>query len=214
MNTDTQTALNIDDDFLRICEQLAEESAADIRAQLPDLAALDLTHHLTAIGMCATVLTQSHVQDLAGGRYELIVRQGPMSDVSLVVQNPVGGNSSGINLRAVWRDVFYGALGQTALRPETAALLRAHAGSPLYDEHGGQVTGFYATLRSTLTAAPYTDVLLRLAHFPVLMLDLEARGTTGSRRATEREAQRRLTQMYGPQEGAAVPLGPVPTLDA
>lgn len=205
-------AAMIDDDFLRTFEHLARADAPAITALLPEIAAFPPHHHLVALGMAATIVTQSHMHALAGGRYRLIVRSRADHDVSLTVQSR--NSDSGISLRLIWNEVLYIGAEHSALRPETAALLQEHASSPLYAEEGDQVKGFYATLRETFTAQPYTNVLRRLAHLPVMLQDVGTEQGYSNTRKAEVEAQRRLALLYRPNEEIHVHLGEEPSLKA
>ena len=204
----------IDDDFIRTFERLAERSAPDIVTHLPELAEVPLHHHLIALGMSATVVTQGHMQALADGRYRLIVRSRTDHEVSLTVQNRSTGTSSGIGLRLIRNEVLYADPDRTALRPETAALLRAHAASDLYAEEGERITGFYATLRDALREEPYTSVLRMAAHTAVMFLDVEGEGQHTTPESIGNEAHKRLASLYQQTDVAPQYVSPQPALKA
>lgn len=190
--------------FLTAFQQLARESLPTICAELPFVPERTLTGLLVALGSAATILIQSHMQDLAPAHHTLVVRCSKGSDVSLVVEDPASGSVSGLTVWLIWCEVLFSAPNAPTLRPSTAALIREHALSPLYRNDEERLTGFYTALGDVFNEAPYSDLLRRLAHLPVLLLEVAAENPTSDPFMVEREAQRRLARLYGQKEEISV----------
>ncbi|MDP9765212.1 hypothetical protein [Deinococcus enclensis] len=180
---------------LNLMTRLAVRSAPDVQGHLPEVSPRTLRDLLIALGMASTVVVQQHVADFAQGRYDLTVESREDGSVWLCLKRRGVPTTTRLNLVNMWRQVMYEGDLQHA-RAETVTLVRELKDLPLVSEDG--TPGVNARLSDVLLQdAPFATLLRALAHLPVLLLDVEAQGRYGSRRSVEREAQRRLSALYG-----------------
>jgi len=206
------SAERIDDDFLRTYEHLARTCERAVAPLLPEVTASELHHLLVALGMAGTVVVQGHIQTLADNRYQLIVESGKGADTSLVVRSKRTNSQSGFNLRLIWTELLFDSPDHTELRSETVALLDGYLASSTHAGEGDRLTGFYSLLSTALREAPYDAGLRRIAHLPIMLLDVHAENRYGSPRGVDTEAQRRLGELYGRRREIAVSVLPSPVL--
>lgn len=183
---------------LNLMTRLAARSAPDVQGHLPEVAPRTLRDLLIALGMASTVVVQQHVADFAQGRYDLQVESREDGSVWLCLKRREVPTTTRLNLVNMWRQVLYEGDLQHP-RAETVALVRELKNRPLVSHDG--TPGVYTRLSDVLLQdAPFAMLLKALAHLPVLLLEVEAEGRSGSRRSVEREAQRRLRALYGLEE--------------
>jgi len=155
------------------------------------------------------MMVQAFVEAFAADRYDLIANahitpDGPQ--FNLVVRNKQG-EQMGVPMQLIAQETLYTDSTLTTLRPETLALLRTELPERTGNEDLG-IRNHTLTVTHAITTEPFTRRLTRLAHLPVLLLDLYSTGRYASRRAAELDAQAQLDHLYGTAPETPVNIEP------